>query len=222
MMGAMKDKLRKFYDVKVRRSSKRIEFYKFMEQGGEGLRLDYQLAESDIVFDIGGYVGHFARDIAAKFNCAVDVFEPIARYAEEARRCLAQNNKVNVVQAGLGATNKEVLISVAGLGSSVFSDCQEETEEIKILSIIDYIEANHYDQIGLMKINVEGGEFEIFEALFAQPELLARIKYFQVQFHDFVPEALSRRVEIQQKLSETHTKMWDFPFIWESWEIKKR
>ena len=222
MIDELKGKLRKFYDVKVRKNLKRIAYHDFMKQGGERLRLDYQLTESDIVFDIGGYVGNFAGDIATKFSCTVDVFEPVARYAEEARKRLASNSKITVVQAGLGATNKEVFISVAGLGSSVFNDSQEEKEEIRILSIIDYIEAKQYEQIGLMKINVEGGEFEIFEALFAHPELLTRIKYFQVQFHDFVPEALSRRGEIQQKLSETHTKMWDFPFIWESWEIKQR
>jgi len=29
-----------------------------------------------------------------------------------------------------------------------------------------------------------------------------------------------KRTEIQKMLSKTDKLMWDFPFIWESWEIK--
>ena len=64
----------------------------------------------------------------------------------------------------------------------------------------------------------EGGEFELLNALLDRPDLIKKIKYFQIQFHDFVPDALKMRAEIQRRLSETHKVMWNFPFIWESWE----
>ena len=73
-----------------------------------------------------------------------------------------------------------------------------------------------------MKINIEGGEYELLASLLAQPEIVKKIHYFQIQFHDFVPDAQAMKSDIRRKLSETHKLMWDFPFIWESWELKSK
>jgi len=71
-----------------------------------------------------------------------------------------------------------------------------------------------------MKINIEGGEYELLLALLDSPALIQGIRYFQVQFHDFVPDAQAQREHIRQRLSATHELMWDYPFIWESWRLK--
>ena len=219
-MRLIKHKLRKLYDVYIKRDPKRITYYNYIDKGGEDLRLDYALEKDSVVFDIGGYIGDFAEDISGKFNCRIDVFEPVPQYAEKIRTRLAQNSKVNVIQAGLGGTEKEEFITIEGLGSSVFVNGREKEDKatIKIISIVDYIELKGYLKIDPMKINIEGGEFELLNALLDHPDLIKKIKYFQIQFHDFVPDAEKMRAEIQSRLSETHKVMWNFPFIWESWE----
>jgi len=221
-MRGLKRWLQKLYAVHVRHDQKAIAYYKYIEEGGELLRLDYPLEKNSIIIDAGGYIGDFADEITQKFDCKVDVFEPVASYAEKIRERFASNSKVHVIQAGLGGAEKEALITVEGLGSSVFDESadDESKEKIKIISTVDYIQSKEYQTIDLMKINIEGGEYELLDSLLDHPDLIRRIKYFQIQFHDFIPDAQNRRTEIQKKLSKTHKQMWNYPFIWESWEIK--
>ncbi len=221
-MGSIKRRLRKLYAVYIKRDRKQISYFKYIEDGGELLRLDYPLNEDAIIIDAGGYIGDFVADMTQKFDCRVDVFEPVERYAEKIRERFFSNDKVHVMQVGLGGSGKEALITVEGLGSSVFdgSSDDERKEKIKIISTIDYIQSKGYQTIDLMKINIEGGEYELLDSLLDHPKLIKRIKYFQIQFHDFISDAQNRRTEIQKKLSKTHKQMWNYPFIWESWEIK--
>ena len=220
----IQNKLRKFYGVHVKRDRKQIAYHDYLEKGGEALRLDYPLGEDALVIDAGGYHGDFAADMICKYDCKVDVFEPVERYAEKIRNRFLFNSKVNVVKAGLGASEKDEYITIAGLGSSVFEGDlgDSDKEKIRIISAVDYILSKDYSVIGLMKINIEGGEYELLQSLFERPDLVKRIRFFQIQFHDFVPGAQNMRAEIRKKLSETHNLMWDFPFIWESWGVKQK
>ena len=220
-MGRIKRRLRKLYAVYIKRDRKQISYFKYIENGGELLRLDYPLNEDAIIIDAGGYIGDFVADMTQKFDCRVDVFEPVKRYAEKIRERFFFNDKVHVMQVGLGGSGKEALITVEGLGSSVFGDGKGEAirERIKIISTVDYIKSKDYQTVDLIKINIEGGEYEFLTSLLEHPELTNRIKYFQIQFHDFVPDAQKMRNEIQKRLSKTHKLMWDFPFIWESWKL---
>jgi len=195
-----------------------------MEAGGESLRINYPLGKDAMVFDVGGYVGDFVSDIIQKFDCKIDVFEPVRQYAEEISERFANNGRVHVVQAGLGGSEREEIITISGLGSSVFGDgaAEDEKEKIRIISAVEYIQTKGYSIIDLMKINIEGGEYELLNSLLDQPDLVKGVRYFQIQFHDFVPGAQKLRSEIQKKLSKTHNLMWNFPFIWECWERKQK
>ncbi len=223
-MGRVKRRLRKLYAVYIKRDEKAMAYYRYTDEGGEALRLDYPLGGNSIVIDVGGYIGDFAADITGKFGCKIDVFEPVAEYAEKIRERFLSNEKVQVIQTGLGASDRDEVISIEGLGSSVFGDGTEDSskEQIKIVSAVNYIESKAYSAIDLMKINIEGGEFELLYSLLEHPDLIQRIRYFQIQFHDFVPDAQNMRDDLRKRLSETHQLMWEFPFIWESWEIKKK
>ncbi len=218
-MSAFKHRLRELYVRYIKRDEKEIAYYDFIAAGGEKLRLDYPLTPESIVLDVGGYIGDFAVDISDKFNCKVDVFEPVESYAEQIKERVTNIEKIEVLQVGLGGREREEFITVEGLGSSVFVHHRDEEtkEKIKIISIVDYLQSKNYPEISLMKLNIEGGEFELLDALLNHSELLMKIKYFQIQFHDFVPSADEKMQKLQMRLSKTHQKTWGFPFIWESW-----
>jgi hypothetical protein len=58
--------------------------------------------------------------------------------------------------------------------------------------------------VDLMKINIEGGEYELLEHLIARG-LTKRIRNIQVQFHEDVMAGAAGRMErIQSRLAETH------------------
>ena len=60
----------------------------------------------------------------------------------------------------------------------------------------------------------------LLESIMRDINIIKNIGTFLIQFHDFVDDAIERRKEIQRKLSETHTKIFDYPFIWEKWKLK--
>ena len=47
-----------------------------------------------------------------------------------------------------------------------------------------------------------------------------KVRKLQVQFHDFVPDAIPRRARILQGLAQTHAPHWNFHFVWEEWGLK--
>ncbi len=73
----------------VKRDQKAIAYQMYIDAGGESIRLDYPLREDAIVIDAGGYIGDFAADVINKFDCEVDVFEPVNEYAKRIRRRLS-------------------------------------------------------------------------------------------------------------------------------------
>lgn len=222
MLQMLRRILHRLYFTRIRPDERVITYYRFMDAGGESLRLDYPLQNESLVVDAGGFEGEFAADIVDRFHCRVDVFEPVGRYAEKLRERFAANSKVHVIQAGIGAEGREEWINVAGISSTLFGDESggQAREKIKIVPVMDYLRDKHGSMVDLMKINIEGGEYELLHALLECPDVMRNIRFLQIQFHDFVPDAERMRDEIRERLSETHRLMWDFPFIWESWELK--
>ena len=74
------------------------------------------------------------------------------------------------------------------------------------------------EQIDLIKINIEGGEYELLPAIL-KSGFIDRIKYIQVQFHNFITGADNKREQIRHELEKTHSEMWNYDFVWESWEL---
>ena len=76
--------------------------------------------------------------------------------------------------------------------------------------------------VKLMKLNIEGGEYDILEYLIKTGNI-TRFENLQIQFHD-IPEinGEQRMIKIQNELQKTHELEWAYrPFIHESWKIKK-
>lgn len=83
----------------------------------------------------------------------------------------------------------------------------------------DFIHENGIRVIDLMKINIEGGEQDLWEHTIDNG-YVERIKNIQVQFHDFVPTSEHCMQNIQASLSQTHYLTYQYPFVWENWRIK--
>lgn len=183
------------------------------DHGDKTLRLTYPLAPDDTVWDVGGYEGQWTSDIFAKYQPTIHVFEPVARFADAIRERFAANNRIHVHQYGLSDHNKAADISLIGDRASTFvTDTQHEQAQFRSASTV-------VDELGtpaLIKLNIEGGEYPLLEDLIASGKI-RDIAHIQVQFHDFVPDAVDRMERIQQALAQTHTRTYHYPFVWESW-----
>jgi len=187
----------------------------FANEGDKTVRLDYALGPESIVFDVGGFEGQWASDIFARYCCVVHVFEPVPKYAQAIETRFVGNPRIHVHGFGLAGRTREEQIAIIGDGSSIFARGDEHMS-IKLKSAREFCDQAGFEQLDLMKINIEGGEYELLEHLL-ETGAVARVRHFQIQFHDFVPDARQRMERIQQQLGRTHRLCWQYPFIWEGW-----
>src|SRR5574341_892386 len=125
--------------------------------GDKTLRLDYDLDETSVVFDVGGYEGQWASDIVAKYACAVWVFEPVSEFADAITRRFQKNARVRVFGHGLAGRTQNAQIAIASDSSSVYREGAKR--DISLVDIVDFMTSHHVDRIDLLKLNVEGGEY---------------------------------------------------------------
>jgi len=186
--------------------------------GDKTLRLDYDLNENSIVFDLGGYHGDWTAHIFCKYGCFVHIFEPVQKFVDIIQKRFNNNKKIILHSYGIAEKDKTVSITLDEDASSVIKS-SEKTEEVKLVDTVKFFNEFNIERIDLIKINIEGGEYDLLEYLI-ETGLIARIKNIQVQFHEFVPNAKKRMNNIQKKLSKTHELTYQFEFVWENWGLK--
>lgn len=191
----------------------------FKINGDKTLRLNYDLSKSSIVFDLGGYKGNFAQEIYNRYLCKIFIFEPVKSFYKIIDDKFKDIPKVTTYPYGLANEDKELFISDSEDASSVFID-SEGSEKIKLKSILNFNNNNNITHVDLIKINIEGGEYEVLEALL-ESGMISIFKNLQIQFHDFIIDNASERMEnIQVQLAKTHKITYQYKFVWENWVIK--
>jgi FkbM family methyltransferase len=185
--------------------------------GDRTLRFDYPLSGTSIVVDAGAYIGDFAREIADRTGATVHAFEPIAEFAEIARKELAHRPRTHVHTFGLSDHDHTASITLDGDASSTLrSAAQSVTAQFRdVTAVLDDL---GLQQVDLMKINVEGGEYAILPRLM-ETGAIRRIRDIQVQFHLLDGESRARYQRIASGLAATHRLTWRYPFIWENWRL---
>lgn len=182
-------------------------------------RLKYDLNCNSVVFDIGGYEGQWTSDIFSMYQPFIYIFEPIKEFSDNICERFEKNQKIKVLPFGLSNQTKSVIISLDQNASSVYKSEAEKTELVQMVSISDFINKKNIKKIDLMKINIEGGEFDILEELIETSQIVL-VQNIQVQFHEFVENAIQRRIALQNKLLISHELTYEYPFVWENWKIK--
>ena len=191
----------------------------FADRGDETFRLNYpELTEDSLVMDLGGYKGGWASDMYAKYNCTVWIFEPVKEFADNIRERFSRNKKISVFEFGLGNGNSSRPIYLDNDGTSFYKVGARTVEAIQ-KDIRQFFLEQKIAAVALMKINIEGGEYELLENL-VDSGLIQNIKNVQVQFHDFVPGAKMKMKRIQERLSSTHVLTYQYEFVWENWQRK--
>jgi FkbM family methyltransferase len=189
----------------------------FKDKGDKTLRTNYELDANSLVFDLGGYHGDFADEIALKSNAIVFVFEPVPEYYRKCVDRFKNNTKIKCFNYGLASKNEWLEINVDENASSfIKKNTGDSLLKVELRSITDFIRQNNIEHISLMKINIEGGEFDVIPELIRTGDI-RKVKHLQIQFHKFFPNAEKSREEIRQNLSLTHQEKWNYEFVWESW-----
>ncbi|MFK8006491.1 MAG: FkbM family methyltransferase [Saprospiraceae bacterium] len=191
------------------------------QEGEKKLRYEYDLPARPIVFDLGGFEGDWTSEIAARYEARVELFEPHPVFAKNIANRFKGNTNINVHAFGLGAKDEKLNLGTDAESTSTFKiQNNANIVEVDLKNAKDFIHKNNFQKIDLIKINIEGGEFELLEFLIEEG-LITRFQELQIQFHHFVPNAISRMKTIQEGLARTHHLTYQFEFLWENWKIKK-
>lgn len=189
-----------------------------MKRFEERDRYEYPLGKDSHVMDVGAHKGAFASVISDKYKCHIHCFEPIESFYGHLVSRFAKNETVSVFNWGLGGSTRDEAFTVKGDMTGKWAD-QGEAEKVEIRGI-GGIFPRHCNWCDLLKINIEGGEYELLEAILD----LGLIRYFgniQVQFHSIMQlNPIERRDSIRARLAQTHEEMYCENFIWEGWRLR--
>ena len=190
------------------------------EDGDQKYRLNYPLTEDSLVVDIGGYDGSWAQLVWNKFKCNIIIMEPVESLYNQAVAKFVNNSKVKAYKVGAYNIDEEQLISLNDNESSMFGH-NKGKEKIQLVDFVEYYKNNINRNIDLIKINIEGAEYDLLEHLINN-QMLGIADNFQIQFHDSysIPDFKQRKDKITEAFKQTHELTYEFEYVWENWKRK--
>ncbi|HWX43112.1 MAG TPA: FkbM family methyltransferase [Blastocatellia bacterium] len=151
-----------------------------------------QIVEDGVVVDLGANIGMFSL-FAAKLSPRVQVhaFEPAPGTFALLKKNVLANNLSNVQChecAVSSKTGKQTLYLDVGstadttVASRIKEPASVRTQEVDCISLDELFARCGISRCNLMKVDVEGAEFEIFEA--ASLQTLAKIDAIAMEYHE--------------------------------------
>jgi FkbM family methyltransferase len=180
--------------------------------------VDADLDADSVVLDVGAYVGNWSEKVSDRYGCTIHAYEPASAAVRRASKRLSDRDKVHLHQYGLGASDQRARLAMAGPGSSVHTETSPmgSYEDITIRDVSAVLAELGLEEIDLLKVNIEGGEFDLFDRL-VETGWMPKVRQTMIQFHEFHPNAYWRRFVVRRALRRTHTEVWDYPWVWEFW-----
>jgi FkbM family methyltransferase len=149
------------------------------------------------IHDVGGNVGYTTVFLASRFpDSHINVFEPHPEHVQQINLNIALNSlqsRTTVHACAAGAASRKFFLTDAATCSTL-TDSPEDGA--KPVDVIDWLDLAQKQQIDLLKMDIEGGEYEIiFDPRFDH----LRIPYIFMEWH--IPPH-STQPSIAKRLSE--------------------
>jgi FkbM family methyltransferase len=128
-----------------------------------------QLCSSDVVLDVGAYVGHISLLLADIINHdQLFAFEPAPSIYQRLKENWQANNwsTGNLFQVAIGAESGSVFIDdhhPNTMNAVTQSPNTASAVAVPLVCLDDYFDTWNQSHIGLIKIDVEGYEYEVFK-----------------------------------------------------------
>ena len=167
-------------------------------------------SEGMTCIDLGANVGEFTRRMAMKAKQVI-AFEPDPWTYATLEVNVSDLNNVSLVKAAASTRSGVAMLyrhpqfgddPVQHSEASSIIGTKDDVEEegsflVRELDFNRYLEELDED-IGVLKIDIEGAEVELLEALFDRPDILGRINYIFAETHErLIPEHRQRVKELR-------------------------
>lgn len=209
----LRKNLRIIYSTKSRN-----RFLWNLNKGDDKLSFDYALNNESLVFVIGAFEGGYLGKLHQKFQCKIYGFEPIDDYFDILMNKFKKNQNIKLFNFGLSDKSEMVKFSKIGESSSEYIS-GEQYIEVYLKSVTQFMEELNIEIIDLVYMNIEGGEYSVLNQLI-EDGLINKIKHLQVQYHKVDSKSQLYRKKINTKLKTSHIRKFNYPFIWERWDLK--
>ena len=189
----------------------------------EALRYDYPgLHKDSIVVDAGAYQGNWSKVIHEKYGCIVLAFEPVKAFFDAACETCKAYRRINLFHCALGGHFRYAEFGVQNDSSGIFAT-SEAREKSPVMALVPHLRQIYPGRFTLLKLNVEGMEYEVMEHILAEGAV-AMFDHYQIQWHGVADPDWARRKAICAGLSATHEMKWGgyepHEHDWEGWSIK--
>lgn len=199
----------------------KIRVKDFMSKDEKKL-FDIELKPNSIIFDVGGYEGNFTNRLLLKNRKSFFyIFEPIYKFYKSLNKKFENVDNVLVFPFGLYDEDKTVPLQFnfdrTSHSGELDIDSQYELSNLK--SISNFIIEKKFEQIDLLKLNVEGAEYEILDNLIST-NLIGTVKTLLIQFHLNQSTDYSKYKILKKKILKTHDCEFKSIFVWEKFTLR--
>lgn len=173
--------------------------------GDETYALTWDINSRSLVWEIGGFEGRWAEQIAEKYNPNIEIFEPQGWAVAKMEERFKGKPKVLIYPYGLWVTDANLpLYHYETDGASLM----QESARSQVCTFRD-IHAEIDGEIDLCLMNIEGAEWPLISYLIGTGKI-RNFRQFWCQFHPFAQDSAARKQVIYEKMSQTHRLHWDF------------
>ena len=167
-----------------------------------------QINAQSIIVDCGVNRGEFSKWFIDNKSCETLGFEPDPRRAESLFKIKGLKLIRKAVAPETGTI--DLYLNENSDASIKFAGSQVSTQ-VESVSLRDFIEEYKINKIDLLKIDIEGAELEVLEALDCGD--LRRISQITIEFHDFLDCAQIPEVKrVLRKLEKSGFRCFRFSF----------
>ena len=164
-------------------------------------------SEGMTCIDLGANIGTYTRKMASVAKQVIS-FEPDPWAHAMLEVNVADLDNVRIENVAAGTKEGSVLLyrhvrfaedpAVYSISSSIVTGKKNVTSEgaveVRQVDFIRYLE-NLDEEIGILKIDIEGAEVDLLEALLDRPDIMERINWIFAETHEFRIPAHGSRVE---------------------------
>lgn len=170
-----------------------------------------------VVWEIGGYEGGWAAQIADKLDPTIHIFEPQDWAVKKLTQRFLENPKIHIHPFGLWLTNDTLpLYNFETDGASLINPGARSG----VCNFRDVYEVvTEHRPVDLCLMNIEGAEFLLIPYMIGMG-MMKKFNYFWCQFHRVVKYPDERMNEIYKAMLRKHDKMWDYYPTAVAWERK--
>jgi FkbM family methyltransferase len=161
------------------------------------------LHEDAVVYS--GGVGEditFEQELIRRFGVKIHIFDPSPVAIQTIRQ--SSNDRLLFKPVGLTASGAGQFAIGGGEGSNIWLKVAEKSDQdagIPCTSLPHEMKKNRHEAIDLLKLDIEGFEYEVLESCLSQG---IRIKQLCVEFHDFFPKIPKERTKSMLRLLRSH------------------